>query len=95
MNNIKREVKDKINKYSNEKYLDGYIKNEFLTDEGDANIYIKLDNKDELFDKRTIGDQLDLNYKIYKYLDSKSAMLRNDIQINFHILGLELDQNEK
>ena len=95
MNNIKREVKDKINKYSNEKYLDGYIKNEFLTDDGDANIYIKLDNKDELFDKRTIGDQLDLNYKIYKYLDSKSAMLRNDIQINFHILGLELDQNEK
>ena len=30
MNNIKREVKDKINKYSNEQYLDGYIKNEFL-----------------------------------------------------------------
>lgn len=95
MNNIKREVKDKINKYSKEQYLDGYIKNEFLTDSGDANIYIKLDNKDELFDKRTIGSQIDLNHKIYKYLDSKSAMLKNDIQISFHISGLNLEQTEK
>ena len=95
MNNIKREVKDKINKYSNEQYLNGYIKNEFLTDSGDANIYIKLEDKNELFDKRTVGKQLDLNYKIYKYIDNKSSMLRNDVQINFHILGLELDQSEK
>ena len=95
MNNIRKEVKDKINKYSNEQYLDGYIKSEYLTDNGDANIYIKLDNNDDLFDKRTVGSQLDLNRKIYKYLDDKSSMLRNDIQINFHILGLKLEQNEK
>lgn len=95
MNNIKREVKDKINKYSNEQYLDGYIKNEFLTDSGDANIYIKLDDKNELFDKRTIGSQLDLNHKIYKYIDNKASMLRNDVQINFHIVGLEMNQTEK
>lgn len=95
MNNIKREVKNKIKEYSNEKYLDGYIKNEFLTDEGDANIYLKLSSIDELFDKRTHSSQLDLNNKIYKFLDSKSAMLKNDIQINFRIIGLELTQSEK
>ncbi len=95
MNNIKKEVKDKISKYSNEQYLDGYIINEFLTDNGDANIYLKVDNKDEIFDKRTVGSQIDLTHKIYKYVDDKASMLRNDVQINLKILGLDLDQNEK
>lgn len=95
MNNIKKEVKKKINEYSKKEYLNGYIENEFLTDNGDANIYMKLQNKEELFDERTIGNQKDLNSEVYEFLDSKSAMLPSDIQVNFYILGLNLTRDEK
>ena len=95
MNNIKKEVKEKIAEYSNEDYFDDYIKHEFLTDEGDANIYIQLENKDKLFDSRTIDHQLELCHDIYAFLDEKSSMLNSDIQLNFHILGLNLDEHEK
>lgn len=95
MNNIKKEVKKKINEYSKKEYLDKYIENEFLTDNGDANIYIKLKNKEELFDSRTLDNQKDLNNDIYEFLDSKSSMLQSDIQINFYILGLTLSKEER
>lgn len=95
MNNIKKEVKSKILEYSNDKYLDGYIKNEFLTDKGDANIYIRLRSIDDLFDSRTVGNQIDLNCQVYEYLDDKTSMLDNDVQINFHVLGLDLSQSNK
>ena len=95
MNNIKKEVKSKILEYSNDTYLDGYIKNEFLTNKGDANIYIRLNNINNLFDQRTIGNQRDLNNEIYDYIDQKTSILNNDVQINFHILGVDLSQNEK
>lgn len=95
MKNIKKEVREKIKEYSNKKYLDGYIKQEFLTDNHDANIYIKLNSKDELFDSRTIENQKDLNSNIYEFLDSKSAILSSDIQINFYVLGLSLSNEEK
>ena len=68
MNSIKNVVKEKIKKYSNEEYLDGYIKNEFLTDNGNADIFLKINNKEELIDTRTVGNQLDLNKSVYGYL---------------------------
>ena len=95
MNNIKKKKKKKINEYSKKEYLDKYIENEFLTDNGDANIYIKLKNKEELFDSRTLDNQKDLNNDIYEFLDSKSSMLQSDIQINFYILGLTLSKEER
>ena len=95
MNKIKKEVKEKINEYSKEKYLNKYIENEFLTSNGDANIYIKLNNKEELFDSKTVGTQKDLNNDIYEFLDSKSSILSSDIQINLYILGLNLSKEEK
>ena len=61
MNNIKEEVKKKIIEYSNEDYLNRYIKAEFLTDKGDANIYLNIESKEELFDKKTLGPQLELD----------------------------------
>jgi len=95
MNNIKKEVKKKITIYSNENYLDGYIRNEFLTSNGDANIFMNLNDKNGLFDSRTSDDQLDLNSDIYDYLDSKSSILNNNIKINFYIVGLNLSSIEK
>lgn len=95
VNNIKEKVKEKIKEYSNEEYLDGYIKNEFLTDNGDADILLKINNKYELFDSRTQGNQLDLNANIYSYIDNKSSMLNNDIQLTLNIIGIDLEQSEK
>ena len=95
MNNIKDQVKEKIKKYSNEEYLDGYIKNEFLTDDGNADIVLNISNKEELFDSRTSGNQLDLNKKIYDYIEEKSSILNNDIQISLCITGVQLSLNEE
>ena len=66
MNDFHDKVNEKIKQYSNDQYLDGYIKNEFLTEDGDADIYLKIKHKDELFDSRTVGDQLDLNKDIFR-----------------------------
>lgn len=95
MIDIEKELKEKVAKFSNKEYLEGYIKNEFLTDDGDADIVIKLKDKAELFDERTIEKQLELKKDIYKYIDDKAAILDNNIQINFHIKGLDLTEKEQ
>ena len=75
--------------------MDKYIENEFLKETGDANIYIKLNSKEELFDSRTVDNQKDLNNSIYEFIDSKSSILSSDIQINFYVLGLSLSNEER
>ncbi len=95
MNNIKEEVKKKINEYSNEEYLERYIKLEFLTDKGDANIYLNIENKKDIFDKKTIGPQLELAGDIYDYIDEKASILNNDIQLNLHILNTKLKHEDQ
>lgn len=93
MNNLKKQVKEKIKLYSNEEYLDKYIENEFLTEDGSANIMLKI--QDGLFDSRTVGNQLDLDKSIYEYIDDKSSMLSNDIRLNLQIIGSSLNNDEK
>lgn len=95
MNDFNEKVKEKIKQYSNQEYLDGYIKEEFLTDDGDADIFIYLESKDELFDSRTRGKQKELNSDIYEFIEEKSSMLDNDTKINFHINGIELTSKEQ
>ena len=95
MNSFNEKVKEKIKQYSNQEYLDGYIKEEFLTDDGDADIFIYLESKDELFDSRTRGKQKELNSEIYDFIEDKSSMLDNDTRINFHINGIELTSKEQ
>ena len=95
MNNIKKQVKEKIKKYSNEEYLDGYIKSEYLTDNGNADIFLKINHKEELIDSRTTGNQLDLNKSVYDYIDDKVSMLNSNIKINLHILEDELTNAEQ
>ena len=91
MNTFKKKMIEKINIYSNKEYLDGYIKDEFITEDGDADIYLILNNYNELVDSRTAGHQLDLNHKIYKFIEEKSDMLENDTPLELHIIGLDLD----
>lgn len=95
MNNFKNRMKEKIKMYSNDEYLSGYIKNEFLTDDGDADIFLNIESKDELFDSRTVGDQLDLVSDVYDFIEEKTSMLENDVQIHLHIIGIDLDSKEQ
>ena len=95
MNDFKKKVKEKIQQYSNKQYLDGYIKNEFLTNDGDADIFLKVNSRDEIFDSRTMESQLDLNSEIYSFIEEKTSMLENDIQINLHIVGWRLKSKEQ
>ncbi len=95
MAGFKQKVKEKIKQYSNDEYLDGYIKNEFLTKDGDADVILKVTSHNALFDARTEDNQLDLNSKIYDYIDNKTSMLNNDIQIHLHIKGIELSHHDQ
>lgn len=95
MNDIKTIVDKKIKQFSNKKYLEGYIKNEYLTDDGDADIIMILKNKEDLFDSRTSGNQLELRKDFYDYVDDKTSILDNNIQINLHIKGLNITDREK
>ena len=95
MNNIKKEVRNKIKEYSKESYFNNYVNSEFITTNGDANIFIKLDNKSSLFDDRSIDNQVSLENSVYEYLDDKSSVLNNDVQVNYYILGLNLNNEEK
>ena len=95
MNDFKKKMNEKIEQYSNEKYLDGYIKNEFLTDDEDADIFLKVYNKYDLFDSRTVGNQLDLLKSIYDFIEDKSSMLDSDVQIDLHIQGCNLDNKDQ
>ena len=94
MSNIKEELRDKIKQYSNKDYLNGYIKKEFLTDDGDADITLRLRDKYELFDYRGVGEQITINKSMLEYIDDKTSMLDNDININLHIEGLDISENE-
>ena len=95
MAGIDTKVKEIINTYSKEDYLDGYIKNEFIAEDGDADIYLKLTDKSTLFDPRTINMQKDLNYEIYDFVEDKSSMLDNNVPIKLHIVGLDLNKKEQ
>ena len=65
MDNFKEKMKDNFDKYSNEEYLESYLKNEFLTDDGDADIFLNINKKDELFDSKTVGKQLSIKKDIF------------------------------
>ncbi len=84
---FKKKMDEKIKEYSNEKYLQGYIKSEYNIDDKDADIYLQVYSEKELFDSRTVGKQKSLNDSLYSYLESKTSMLDNDVPINLHIIG--------
>ena len=94
MSNFKEKMNEKINMYSNKEYLDGYIRNEFMTDDYDADIYLNIESNDELFDSRTSGRQLELNSDIYEYIEDKSSMLDSSVKLQLHILGGKFTSHE-
>lgn len=95
MNTFKKKMKEKIKIYSNDQYLDGYIKNEFLTDDGDADIFLRLHNKNELFDERTVGDQKELLNSVYEYIEQKTSVLSSSVKIHLHFVGVSLTSREQ
>lgn len=95
MNEFNKKVKDKIKLYSNQKYLDGYIKNEFLTEDGTAEIFININEKEEIFDSHTKGNQLDLTNELYEFVEEKTSMLGNSIPIRLNISGFNFTSYEQ
>ena len=95
MSDFKNKMKEKIKQYSNEQYLDGYIKDEFITDDGDADIFINIEEKFDLFDSWTVGQQMDLEKDVYDFIDEKTEMLGNHVPINLHIIGCEFTPHEQ
>jgi len=95
MDDFNKKVKEKIKIYSGNKYLDGYIKSEFSTEDGEAVIYLNVNNKNELFDTMTVNNQLDLNNSIYEYIEKKTSMLGNQVPIRLKIMGCNLSSHEQ
>jgi len=93
--NFKMKMKEKIKEYSNDEYLNGFIKSEYNIDDKDADIYLQVYSANELFDKRTIGRQKSLTDSLYSYIENKTAMLDNDIPINLHIVGYAFPSKAK
>ena len=91
MNDFKKKMHEKINTYSDKKYLEGYIKDEYLTHDGDADLYLTLNDINELIDSRTSGNQLDVCSDVYDFIETKSDMLENDTLLELHIKGIEVD----
>lgn len=94
-NNFHRKMQEKIQQYSNQQYLDGYVKREFLTNDGDADIFFHIDNRNDLIDSRSYGEQLSLDWGVYDFLEEKTSMLGSDIPIHFHIKGIALPSKEQ
>ena len=95
MDEFKKKMDEKIKKYSNEEYLAGYIKNEYYYDNDDADIFLNINSKEEIFDSRTVGKQIDLLPSIYTFIEDKTSMLDNTVPIKLHIVGVEFDSKEK
>lgn len=94
MNDFQKKLKEKINLYSKESYLDGYMEDEYTISNGYADVYLYITKIDEIFDTRTMGKQLALRSDIYEYVENKTSMLNNDIQIRLHIVGCDVDSKE-
>lgn len=95
MNNYRKKNNLLLKKHTDKKYIDKYIKDEYLTDDGDADIFLNMIDKDELFDSRTVGKQKDLNDNIYDYIENKSSILDCNTKIHLHIIGIELTKEEE
>ena len=56
---------------------------------------MKITSRNQLFDERTINNQLDLVSDVYDFVESKTSMLDSSVQINFHIIGIKLDKKDQ
>ena len=95
MNDFKRKMKEKIKTYSKKEYLAEYMKNEYTTLDKDADVYLNIGERDEIFDSWTVENQIDLENDIYEFVEEKIEMLECDIPINLHILGYEFTSKEE
>ena len=94
MTDFQKKVQEKINLYSKKTYLNGYMEDEYTISNGFADVYLYVTEIEELYDTRTMGKQLDLRPDIYEYVENKTSMLDNDIQIRLHIVGYDVDSKE-
>lgn len=95
MKDFKKKMHEKIKHYSNKSYLDKFFEDEFEMENGEAHLYLYLNERSELFDYRTMDKQLSLNNDIYEFIDDKTSMLDNDVKIILHLRCPDLDNHDK
>ena len=95
MSTFKEQMEEKIRQYSNRTYMNNYIKKEFLTDDQDADIFLNIESKDDLFDNRTVDQQKDLTFDVYDYIEEKTSVLSSNVKINLHFTGIYLTPREQ
>jgi hypothetical protein len=80
---FKQKMKEKIKEYSNEKYLQKYIETEYNFNDKDADIYLQVYSKNELFDSRTVGKQKSLTDKLYIKYESSVDLYLSHYRVTF------------
>ena len=58
-------------------------------------LFLKLHNKSELFDERTVGHQKELLNSVYEYIEDKTSVLSSSVKIHLHFIGVELNSREQ
>ena len=95
MKDFHNKMNEKIKMYSNQQYLDGYIQKEYLTKDGDADIYYHINSKKDLLDDHSCGEQISLDWELYDFLEEKTSMLGSDIPIHLHFNGAMISSKEQ
>ena len=95
MATFQERMNEKIHQYSNKAYLNGYLKKEFITEDGDADIFLNIEKKEDLFDSRTVDDQKDLTFDVYDFIEEKTSVLDSNVKINLHFTGIYLTPREQ
>lgn len=85
-----------IDKYANVDSLREYIKREYINEEGNAVINIKLYDDLDIYDKLSYENQAELNSEIYRYIDQKVKIIPAHIPLKlvFHGKRIEKDEQE-
>ena len=93
--NFQEKMEEVLKKVSTPAYVNDYIKKEFLTDDGDADLFLNIEKREDLFDTRTVDQQKDLAFEVYDFIEEKTAILSSDMKIHLHITGMYLSPREQ
>lgn len=92
---FQEKMEEVLKKVSSRSYVEDYIKKEFVTDDGDADLFLNIEKREDLFDSRTVDQQKDLTFDVYDFIEEKTAILSSNMKIHLHITGMYLSPREQ
>ena len=66
-----------------------------LDDDGYYTVLINLYDDFDLFNKLSVGEQLELNSEIFDYIDTKSEVIPSNYKLKVKFIGRKLKQKDK